>query len=144
MKTKINLKTILFALVLVLAGSTVSFAQCDKTVTLTSSTTNHLDDKGNVTKSKEETAIITITSTDLTVVPGDEDHKMTGKITYKTCDWKVPFKEGKTIVKAVLSGDGGDKHVTVTIEGKGGKVTLLFEAEEVVGKKIQVVADKFE
>lgn len=142
MKTKFNLKTSLFSLLLILAGTTVTFAQCDKTATLKSSTTSYVDDKGTVLRSKEEETTVTITKTDLTIAPGD--HEMTGKITYQTCDWKVPFKEGKTVVKALMSGDGDDKHVTVTIEGKAGKVTLTFEAEEMIGKKIQVVADKFE
>ena len=144
MKTKFNFKTTILALLLFVAGSTAAFAQCDKTVTLTSSTTNYLNNEGVVQRSKEENVIITLTKTDLTITPGD-DHEMTGKISSKTCDWKVPFKEGKTVVKALLTnGNGDDKHVTVTIEGKDGKVTLLFEAEESVGKKIQVVADRFE
>ena len=144
MKTTSILKTIIAALFLMVAGSTISFAQCDKTVTLTSSKTTHLDESGNVERTKDEKAVITITPTDITIVPGDEEHKMTGKITSKTCDWKVPFKEGKTVIKSIVSGDGGDdKDITVTIEGKGGKVTLTFEAVGLNGK-IQVVADKFE
>ncbi|MGY4538485.1 hypothetical protein ACVW0P_002905 [Mucilaginibacter sp. UYNi724] len=141
MKTK-TLSSAVFALFLVIAGSTTTFAQCDKTATLTSSNTNYLDDKGTVLKSNNEETVITITKTDLTIAPGD--HQMTGKITSSTCDWKVPFKEGKTVVKSLMTGDGEDKHVTITIEGKAGKVTLTFEAEEMPGKKIQVVADKFE
>lgn len=144
MKTRAILKTTIAALFLLVAGTTASLAQCDKTVTLTSSKTTHLDGNGNVSKTKDETAVITISSTDITIVPGDEDHKMTGKITSKTCDWKVPYKEGKMVVKSIVSGDGGDeKDITVTIEGKDGKVTLTFEAVGLNGK-IQVVADKFE
>lgn len=144
MKTTSILKTTIAALFLMVAGSTISFAQCDKTATLTSSKTNHLDESGNISRTKDEKAVITITPTDITIVPGDEEHKMTGKITSKTCDWKVPFKEGKTVIKSIVSGDGGDdKDITVTIEGKAGKVTLTFEAVGLNGK-IQVVADKFE
>ena len=144
MKTTSILKTTIAALFLLVAGTSVSLAQCDKTVTLTSSKTTHLDGNGNVSKTKDENAVITISSTDITIVPGDEDHKMTGKITSKTCDWKVPYKEGKMVVKSIVSGDGGDeKDITVTIEGKDGKVTLTFEAVGLNGK-IQVVADKFE
>ena len=144
MKTPLILKTTIAALFFIMAGTTLTFAQCDKTVTLTSSKTTHFDGDGNISKTKDEAAVITITPTDITIVPGDEDHKMTGKITSKTCDWKVPFKEGKTVIKSIVSGDGGDeKDITVTIEGKAGKVTLTFEAVGLNGK-IQVVADKFE
>jgi hypothetical protein len=111
---------------------------------LTSSTTNHLNEKGEVERSKPENVIVTITKTDITIVPGDEEHKMTGVITSKTCDWKVPYKEGKMVVKGTVTGDGSDEKHTITIEGKDGKVTLTFVAEEMPGKKIQVVADKFE
>ncbi|MET3981310.1 hypothetical protein ABIB62_003832 [Mucilaginibacter sp. UYP25] len=141
MKTK-TLTSAVFALFLVIAGSTTTFAQCDKTATLTSTSTDYLDDTGTVLKSNNEQTVITITKTDLTIAPGD--HQMSGKITSSTCDWKVPFKDGKTVVKSLMTGDGEDKHVTITIEGKAGKVTLTFEAEEMPGKKIQVVADKFE
>ncbi|MES2063994.1 MAG: hypothetical protein V4456_18875 [Bacteroidota bacterium] len=144
MKTTSILKATIAALFLMVAGSTAAFAQCDKTVTLTSSKTNHLDESGNVERSKDETVVITITPTDITIVPGDEEHKMTGKITSKTCDWKVPFKEGKMVIKSLVSGDGNDeKDITLTIEGKNGKVVLTFEAVGMT-RKIQVVADKFE
>ena len=48
------------------------------------------------------------------------------------------------MVKSVLTDGDKDLHVTITIEGKAGKVTLTFVAEEMPGKTIQVVADKFE
>ena len=139
---KLNLKTTLFTLLLSATGSVSAFAQCDKTATLTSSTTSYVDNTGAIIRSKDEDTKVTITKTDLTIAPGEGE--MTGKISSSTCDWKVPFKEGKTVIKALMTGDGPDKHVTVTIEGKEGKVTLTFEAEEMPGKKIQVVADKFE
>ncbi|RFZ90703.1 hypothetical protein D0C36_17230 [Mucilaginibacter conchicola] len=142
MKSKI-LKTLVAAAFITFGATQITFAQCDKTVMLTSSETSFLDDKGEVTRTKAEDVKVTITPTDITIEPGD-DPQMSGKITSKTCDWKVPYKEGKTVIKSTISGQGDDKHITVTIEGKGGKVTLLFEAEEMKGKKIQVVADKFE
>jgi hypothetical protein len=145
MKTPNNLKKMILALLLMVAASTVSYAQCDKTVILTSSTTNHLNEKGEVERSKDENVVVTITKTDITIVPGDEEHKMIGTITSKACDWKVPYKEGKMVIKSTVTGDGNDeKHATITIEGKDGKVTLTFVVEEMPGKKIQVVANKFE
>ena len=60
MKTKFSLKTSLFSLLLILAGTTVTFAQCDKTATLKSSTTSYVDDKGTVLRSKEEETTVTI------------------------------------------------------------------------------------
>jgi Holliday junction resolvase len=70
---------------------------------------------------------------------------MTGKIKSDTCNWKVAYKEGKTVLKAVISNENGDdKNVTITIIGKDGKVTLLFEMEGEGDDRIRVTADKFE
>ena len=144
MKTAFNLKKTLIIIFLMVAGTTAGFAQCDQTVTLTSSKTNQFDDQGHI-DSRDEHTVITISKTEITIVPGS-DHKMTGPISSKICEWKTPFKEGKTVIKAKLSDENGDheKNATITITGAAGKVTLTFEAEEMPGKKIQVIADKFE
>jgi hypothetical protein len=144
MKTAFNFKKTLIIIFLMVAGTTTGFAQCDQTVTLTSSKTSQLDDQGNI-DSRDEHTVITISKTEITITPGS-DHKMSGPISSKTCDWKTPFKEGKTVIKAKLSDENGDheKNATITITGAAGKVTLTFEAEEKPGKKIQVIADKFE
>jgi hypothetical protein len=133
------------SLVLLLAiCSHLSYAQCDKTVTLTSSKTNHLDEKGNIESTKDQKAVITISKSQVTIVP-TEDHTISGLISSKTCEWTTPFKDGKMVVKANLEDDNGNQqHCTITITGVAGKVTLVFETEENPGKKIMVVADKFE
>jgi hypothetical protein len=133
-------------IVLLLAACThLSYGQCDKTVTLKSSKTNHLDEKGNIESSKEEKVTITISKTQVTIVPGEEDHTISGAITSKTCEWPTAFKDGKTVVKAKLEDDSGNtQHCTITITGVAGKITLVFETEENPGKKIMVVADTFE
>ena len=134
------------SLVLLLAAcSHLSYGQCDKVVTLKSSKTNHLDEKGNIESTKEEAAVITIGKTQLTIVPGDEDHTISGPIISKTCDWTTPFKDGKMVLKAKLEDNNGQQqNCTMTITGVAGKITLLFETEENPGKRIMVVADKFE
>ena len=143
MKTKFNLKkTILVALLLV-AGSTATFAQCDKKATLTSSVTNYVNAKGEIERTKDEETVITVSKTELSITPGDEE-TMSGTAKTYSCNWKVPFKEGKTVITSTVMNHGREMNVTVTIEGKDGKVMLTFEALEMPGKKIQVVADKFE
>jgi hypothetical protein len=132
-------------LVLLLAASSIaSYGQCDKTVTLTSSKTNHLDEKGNIESTKDQKAVIVISKTQVTITP-EEDHVISGAITSKTCEWPTAFKEGKMVVKAKLEDDNGNtQNCTITITGVAGKITLVFETEENPGKKIMVVADKFE
>lgn len=140
------MKTIALMLALVIAGGTASYAQCGKKFTITTSKTDHLDASGSVTRSDDEKAIVVIGQSDLsiTVTNDNGEHKMSGKITADSCNWPVAYKEGKTTLKATLSGDDGqDRNVTITIVGKDGKVTLFFVAEG-EEDRIRVNADKFE
>jgi hypothetical protein len=142
------MKTISLIVALLIAGFTVSYGQCDKKFTITTSKTEHLDSKGTVTRTDDnEKAIVVIGKTDLSItVNSDEgEHKMTGTIKADTCNWPVAYKVGKKVIKAVISnGNGEDRNVTITITGKDGKVTLLFESENEPDDRIRVTADKFE
>jgi hypothetical protein len=138
------MKKIIILLSLLIAGSAVSFAQCGKKVVLSTSKTEHLDANGVVQRTDDEKATVEIGKTDLKITVNDE-HKMTGTIKSDSCIWSIPYKEGKTIIKATISNDQGeDKNVTITIEGKNGKVTLLFEMEGEPDDRIRVGIDKFE
>ncbi|HTD99654.1 MAG TPA: hypothetical protein VK668_10210 [Mucilaginibacter sp.] len=139
------MKSIILALILLVAGSTVSLAQCDKKITLSSSKTQHLDGSGVLQNTEDEQVVIDITKSDIIVVAENGNHKMTGKIKSLTCNWKVPFKEGKTVIGTTLNDDNGDsKDFTITIEGKEGKVTLLAESPQMEDRKIKLALDKFE
>jgi len=138
------MKTIILSVSLLIAACSSSFAQCGKKVTLTTSKTEHLDANGIITRTDDEKAVVVINKSDITINVGDQN-KMTGTIKSDACDWSVPFKDGKMIIKATLgNGQGEDKNVTITIEGKGGKISLLFEAEGMPDDRIRVTVDKFE
>jgi len=138
------MKKIILTLSLLIGLSAISFAQCDKKVVLNSSKTEHLDEAGAVTRTVDETAQIDITKTTVDISVNN-DHKMNGTIVDNTCNWTVPFKEGKSVMHLKMSNDNGEeKKVTITIEGKGGKVTLLFEMEGEGGDRVRVYIDKFE
>jgi len=141
------MKTIAIILSLLIAASAASYAQCGKKFVISTSKTEHLDASGNLTRTDDEKAVVVIGKTELniTVTNANDEHKMTGAIKSDTCNWPVAYKEGKTVFKVVISGDNGlDRNVTITIIGKDGKVTLLFEAEGEEGDRIRVTADKFE
>ena len=142
------MKTILITLFLLAAGSAVSFAQCDKKVTLVSTKTEHLDANGNLKNADDEKTVIEFNKTDITVTishdNGDGD-KMTGKVNSNICNWQTPFKTGKTLLNVTLTHEGGQtRDFAVTIEGKEGKVMLLAESKEEPDDKIQLPIDKFE
>ncbi len=133
-------KQVLILLFVVVAGSS-SYAQCDKKSVLTSSLTEYLTSSGEIRKTVEEATTIEFDSKTIVVTPGD--HTMEGTVSSITCDWKMPYKEGKTVIKTTIAiGDGQTMDVTITIEGKDGKIILLFE--ESPEKRIRITVDKFE
>jgi len=140
------MKSIILALILLVAGSTVSLAQCDKNVSIYSSKSQQLDGSGAVQQTVDETTDLQFNKTDITVITDNGNHKMTGKIKSLTCNWKVPFKDGKTVISTTLNDDnGGDgKDFTITIEGKDGKVTLVAESPQMPDRKIKLDLEKFE
>ena|SRR5476651_2090113 len=138
------MKTLFLSLFLLIAGTAISFAQCGKKFTITTSKTEHLDSNGNITRTDDEKAVVVIGKTDINISVND-DHKMTGTLKADDCNWPVAYKEGKTTIKAVITNPNGEeKNVTITITGKDGKVTLLFEIEGEPDDRIRVAADKFE
>ena len=122
------------------------YAQCEKKVLLTSNVTEHLDASDSLQRSNDEKSTIHIGSTEIKIIPGnDEEHQITGEIKSHTCNWTIPFKEGKSVIKAEMTDPRGEtKNATITITGKDGKVTLLFELADMPERKIRVRIDKFE
>jgi hypothetical protein len=143
MKTNSIIKSTLLALFLVTAAGTVTLAQCDKTATLTASTTNYLNDKDVVERTKDEESIVTFNKLEVNITT-DGGHLITGTVKTYTCNWPTPYKTGKTVITTLITDGGRDMNATITIEGKDGKVTLTFEAAEMPGKKIHLLADKLE
>lgn len=139
------MKKILAVALLLAGGSLLSYGQCDKKVVLTSSKTEYLGADSSLQRTEDEHTVIEFDKTNITIAPGGEDHKMAGTITSYNCNWPTPFKDGKTVIRVTLSGpDGNDtKKLTITIEGKAGKIKLLAEMEDDATKKIRLNADSF-
>lgn len=126
--------------------ATAANSQCNQSLQLSSAKTNFLNASYQSQGSRDEKVVIDITTTTITVTPnGNASDALTGKIKETQCDWKVPFKEGKMIIKTDLVDPSGDsKDATITIEGKNGKITLLAEAKERPDQKMQLEVNKFE
>jgi len=133
-------KTVLILLLAVIAG-TGSYAQCNKRSVLTASTTEYLKSDGEIIKTVDELTTIEFDSKTITLKPGDQ--VMNGTVEFISCDWKTPYKEGKTVFKAKIdAGEGQTMQIMITIEGNGRYVTLHFE--ESADKRIRLTLDKFE
>lgn len=139
------MKSILFTAALAVCYCTSSKAQCGKKNVLTSSKTEFLNAGYEVEKVKDEKAEILFDQSSVTIlINGKEENKMTGAINATECNWKTPYKEGKTIIRALMSDPAGDKkNATFTIEGKGNEITLLLEVEDMNERKIKIRADSF-
>lgn len=124
----------------------MSYSRCDKNTILTSSTTEYLDAKDSVEYTEPEKTVIEISKTEIIISPANQVERiMHGKISSTECNWPKPFKEGKTVIKAVFVNRNGEtKNGTITIEGKNGSVIFLMQAKENPEFKIRVKADKFE
>lgn len=138
------MKKILALAALLLAGM-AGMAQCDKPSVLTSSKTEYLDANMNLQNTEDEKSTVEIDTTTVLIAPGNGDQKMTINITSRDCNWKTAYKEGKSVIKGTMTEpDGSTTHnVTITIEGKEGKLTLLAELEDMPDRKIRVPIDTF-
>lgn len=141
------MKKVLFLLMLLtILGIVFSYAQCGKKQLITSAKTDYLDANGNLQRSVDENTTIEYDKSNITITIDQGDSKvMSGPVKLDSCNWTVPYKDGKSIVKAVVSDARGDaKNLTITIEGKDGKLTFLAEVEERPDMKIRLTIDKFE
>lgn len=137
------MKTLILAFSLLMAHSAMSFAQCGKKVKLTGSKTTYLNGNGIEQRSVDEKSVILVNPSEV-IINVDNQQKMACTIKSATCKWTVPFKEGKTVIKAVAGkGQGESKNVTLTIQGKKGKVTFLFEMEDRPDNIISVAVNNF-
>ncbi|MEZ2335842.1 hypothetical protein AB6735_09400 [Mucilaginibacter sp. RCC_168] len=140
------MKSTIIALLLLLAGSAACLAQCDKKLSLATSKTEHLDGSNNLDRAVDEQTVIEIIDKNISVNIENGKQTLKGTIKSNTCDWKTPFKEGKSVINTTISDEdgGGEKDYVLTIEGKGGKVTLLAESVQDPDRKLRFVLDKFE
>ena len=143
------MKKVLFLLMLLtILGIVFSYAQCGKKQLITSAKTEYLDGSGNVQRVQDETTTIEYDKSQISITlsnDGAESKVMSGPVKLDSCNWTIPYKQGKSIVKAVIADERGDeKTLTITIEGKDGKLSFLAEVAERPDMKIRLTIDKFE
>jgi hypothetical protein len=140
------MKTPILTLLLACAAAITSYAQCGKHLILSSSKTEYLDGRDSLQRTQEENSSIEISKTNVIIIPAnDATRTMKGEIQSDSCQWNIPFKDGRSVIKLTMKNDQGEtRNCTITIEGKAGIVTLYFEAVEMPDKKIRVPIDTFQ
>ncbi len=133
------MKRIIISLFISLAGTLSTFAQCEEDAVLNTSKTNLADPSGNPVGVKDEKTVLRFSKTAILLNIDDKDRGEL-KIVSQICNWTIPYKEGKSVIKAKLN----DWDYTLTIEGKEGKVSLHVVKNESDDSILTMVADKFE
>ena len=139
------MKKFLLAMMLLIGASIISYAQCDKSYTITTSKTEYFDGAGTLQRSVDEKSLIVITAKEIVITHGPDEQKMTGNVKYDSCSWKIPFKDGKAIIRSTITGDNGrTDNITITIEGKDGKISFTAVPDDNPDRQIRLTVDKFE
>ena len=139
----------LFLFLTCLTIGLVSVAQCDKKITWTASKGEFVSSSGNVEQTINEKIIVEMDKKQIVLKHNDqEEDALTGEIKELTCEWKVPYKNGKTSFKSQLAEPNGDvKNATVTIEGIDGKILITVDVTDPSGsgdnKKIKIYVDSY-
>src|ERR1700733_11710038 len=95
--------------------SAAAQAQCGKKLLISASRTEFLGADSSLQRAEDELSTIEFDSSNITITHGAQGEKMVGTISKYACTWKVPFKEGKTVMKAAFANDNGEvKNVTIT------------------------------
>jgi hypothetical protein len=123
------MKTAIFAVVCLLAGTGLK-AQCNKDVKWTSSKSEFIDTAGNIERTRDEVAELTIGPKKVSIIlTGPHTDSMSGEVSSYACNW-ADAQNGKAVIKTTLVDEEKTRHATITIEEVGGKTNILLEAEE--------------
>ena len=129
------MKKILVLTIALMATCLIGKAQCNGTTKWTSVKSKFIDSSGNVVNEREEAVTVQANNKTITVVASKDEDRMDGDVSDYVCNWKEPGKNGKTIIKSVLTEKNGkQRHATITIEGIDGKISILLQAEEEANK----------
>lgn len=134
-----NMKIIIITLFISLAGALSILAQCEEDAVLSTSKTNLADPSGNPVGVKNERTVLRFSKTAVMLnIDGEERGEL--KIVSQNCIWTIPYKDGKSVIKAKLN----DWDYTLTIEGKEGRINLHVVKNESDDSILSMVVDKFE
>ena len=140
------MKKIIFLAIPFLLSSVVGKTQCRGNVVYYAGKMEMLDSGLNVRDSKEITATVSTSDTRIMVRASEmESDTMAGVIKKTTCNWRQPYKNGKTIIIADIK-ERQDllKDAVITIEAVDGKITILLHAAEHPDNLIRLFVDKYE
>ena len=127
-----------------IAISICCYSQCDKKNILSATGAEVLNDQNEVII-KDTIRVTTIKYDSKTIEIITEFSTIYGTIDSISCNWKLPYKEGKTYIRGTLNYENGDQWVSkLTLTGKDGKLSLLVDIDHPQANPMRFVLDKFE
>ena len=137
------MKTILICFI-IFATSLKAISQCDKKVTWYASKGEMLDISGALLDTKIDSIFLETDPQKITLRFKSDQKTLEGTVKEKTCDWKEPFRNGKTVYHADVTVEGGTSNAIFTVEAKNGKITLTLTIDARADKKFLIYIDRYE
>ena len=137
------MKTILISFILFVT-SLHAMCQCDKKVTWYASKGDMFDANGTLLDTKIDSIFLETDPQNITLRFKSDQKALQAMVKEKTCDWKEPFRNGKTVYHTTVTIDGVSNSAIFTVEGKEGKITLSLTMEAKADKKFLIYIDRYE
>jgi hypothetical protein len=137
------MKVILLSAILFVTGLQ-AISQCDKKVTWYASKGNMFDASGSLLDTKIDSIFLETDPKKIMLRFKSDQQALEGTVKEKTCDWKEPFKNGKTVYNASVIVDGTTSNAVITVEAKDGNITLSLIMEARADKKYVIYIDRYE
>ena len=137
------MKTILLWFI-IFATSLQAISQCDKKVTWYASKGEMLDISGALLDTKIDSIFLETDPQKIMLRFKSDQKTLEGTVKEKTCDWKEPFRNGKTVYHANVTVESGTSNAIFTVEAKDGKITLTLTIDARADKKFLIYIDRYE
>jgi hypothetical protein len=101
------------------------------------------DANGTLLDTREDSIFLETDPQKITLKFKSDDKSLEGTVKEKTCDWKEPFRNGKSVYHTTVSVDGRTSNATFTVEARDGKVTLSLAIEAMAEKKFLIYLERY-
>ena len=136
------MKAILISILLFVTGLN-AISQCDKKMTWYGSKGEMYDTSGTLLDTKVDSIFIETDPQKISVKFKSDENSLEGTVKEKICDWKEPFRNGKTVYHTDVSIGGTPSNATFTLEATDGKITLSVVVEAMADKKYLIYIDRY-
>jgi hypothetical protein len=137
------MKVFIAILLLVVTGIQAN-SQCDKKIKWSGAKGEMYNTDGGLLDTKHDSIFLETDGQKISLTFQSDDKPLEGTVTSKVCEWKEPFKNGKSVYHATVNIEGVNSNAVFTLEAKDQKITLSLEIEERKGIRFLIYFDKYE